>query len=189
LLASLITEAAPLHHRGQESNDREEEVWPLRVIQEHVEQGYCIGGDKYPARMLTAEHKRCRTCAKQCKRYRVKRSTVRLVLPNKVRAAYRYSTDYHGKRHVCTPVAMLPPASPLQGGMPAPNLHDTTINSCVGLYVFIILCKPNTAAHRRRRDTGDNHITIMDMFSHTNFHVQSGVLRCSTCTLYESARV
>jgi hypothetical protein len=61
---------------------------------------------------------------------------VRLMLPNKVRADYLYRTDDQGKSHVCTPVAILPPVRPLQGEMPSPNLHGTTINSCMGMCLF-----------------------------------------------------
>jgi hypothetical protein len=54
---------------------------------------------------------------------------VRLVLPSEVRADYLYCTDKQGNSYICTPTAMLPPASPMQGGLPSPNLHDTNINS------------------------------------------------------------
>jgi hypothetical protein len=36
-----------------------------------------------------------------------------LVLPSEVRADYLYNTDNQGKGHVYTPMAILPPASPL----------------------------------------------------------------------------
>jgi len=53
---------------------------------------------------------------------------VRLVSPNELRADYLYSTDNQRQSNVCTPMAILPPASPLLGGMPSPNLHDKNIN-------------------------------------------------------------
>src|SRR5262249_58329392 len=103
---------ATLHHGCIESNEHGQEVWPLRVVQEQVEQAYGVGEDEYPTWILAAENKRCRTCCKQSKCYRVKRPMARLVVPNELRADYHYCTDNQGKSHVCTPMASLPPANP-----------------------------------------------------------------------------
>ena len=79
--------------------------------------------------MLAAETQRRRTRSKQCKRHCVKRSTVRLVPPDDMCADDRESADDQGKSRVCTPMALLPPARPLEDRMSAPNLHDKNINS------------------------------------------------------------
>src|SRR5258707_9374316 len=85
---------ATLHHRCKESNGHGQEVWPLRVVQEHVEKGDFPGEDEYPTWRPSEENKGCRTCCKQCKSYSSKLSVVRLILPPDECSAYLVCADY-----------------------------------------------------------------------------------------------